>query len=214
MMVCNLTLAAGTLNGLLFYANILIANRSIFFPFESFLTVFVSWLGLNLGLSVCFFKGMDAYSKILIQISFEVYLIILMIAIILLGRNVRIATFFHKYKLHPVHTLATLIMLSYEKLSHKVYSIVAFTKLVYPNNKTPDIVWLHDPCFMYDHGPKHLSLMIIAVCIIIAGVVFNLVLLFNKVIIARCRSVHFNSCIQCPIQTKPPILGRTFTAHP
>lgn len=101
MMVCNLTVAAGTLNGLLFYTNILIANRSTFFPFQqSFFTVFVSWLGLNLGIATCFYDGMDAFAKVWIQISFEAYLIVLMFVIIMLGRNVKVSTFFHRHNLH------------------------------------------------------------------------------------------------------------------
>ena len=135
---------------------------STFFPFEeqSILTVFVSWLGLNLGIATCFYNGMNAFVKMWVQISFEVYLIFLMIAIILLGRNVKVSNFFHKYNLHPVHTLATLTMLSYEKLSCKVFSLTAFTTIKYPNNAT-DRVWLFDPCLKY--GPKHIPLAIVAV---------------------------------------------------
>ena len=191
MMFCNLTLASGTLNGLLFYANIVIANRSIFFPFQSFLTVFVSWLGLNLGIATCFFNGMNSIWKVWLQILFEVYLMILMFIIVQMGRSVKVSTFFHKYNLHPVNTLATLVMLSYEKLCRNIFSFVATIELVYPDNST-NTVWLYDPCLKYELK-HHLPLAIIAACIVITGVIFNLVLLFNKVIIARCRSVYFNS---------------------
>ena len=53
--ILNLTVSQGTMNGLIFYANIVVANRSIFFPahcnkFVSFLSVFISWLNLDFGI--------------------------------------------------------------------------------------------------------------------------------------------------------------------
>ena len=66
--ILNLTVSQGTINGLIFYANIVAAKRSIFFPaqhnnFVSFLSVFISWLNLDLGIETCFIKGLDGYWK-------------------------------------------------------------------------------------------------------------------------------------------------------
>jgi len=55
MLKCNLTVATGTLNGLIFYANIIRANHAVFFPpgkaevLSSILSVFIAWLNLDLG---------------------------------------------------------------------------------------------------------------------------------------------------------------------
>ena len=90
MMVCNLTLATGAINGPLFYANILITNRFVFFPQHKLsipLQVCVSMLGLNLGITTCFYDGLDGLGKIFMQIAFETYLIFLMIIVVLSGRN-------------------------------------------------------------------------------------------------------------------------------
>lgn len=61
----NLTVVVGTLSGLLFYANIVSANRVVLLPFSepNFITVFISWLNLELGIDVCFIKGMNTYIK-------------------------------------------------------------------------------------------------------------------------------------------------------
>ena len=62
----NMTVAIGTLNGIIFYANIVAANKNIFLPssnHEYFFTVFISWLNLEIGIDTCFVKGMDAYDK-------------------------------------------------------------------------------------------------------------------------------------------------------
>ena len=59
LLILNLTVATGTLNGLIFYANIVAENQHKFFPSTSFVTVFVSWFNLELGIDTCFFDGMD-----------------------------------------------------------------------------------------------------------------------------------------------------------
>ena len=66
LMVLNITAAAGTVNGLVFYANIVKANEAIFIPPEatgSVLTVFIAWLNLDVGIEVCFYDGLDAFVK-------------------------------------------------------------------------------------------------------------------------------------------------------
>ena len=196
MMVCNLTLASGTLSGLIFYANIVIANYTTYFPFQrqNVLTVFVSWLGLNLGIATCFYNGMDGFGKMWVQLSFEFYLIILVVLVVLLGKSVKISNFFHRHNLKPVHTLATLIMLSYEKLGRRIFSLVSYTRLAYPNG-TNDTVWLFDPNLSLLKG-KHISLVIVAFFILVTGIFFNLILLFGKVLIAKSKSVYFNNFME------------------
>ena len=67
LLKCNLTISTGTLNGLIFYANIVMISHAIFFPvqtanaFTHFLSIFIAWLNLDRGIEVCFFKSMDAY---------------------------------------------------------------------------------------------------------------------------------------------------------
>ena len=45
LLVFKLTVAAGTINGLIFYANIVAVNRAVFFPPNetNILTVFIAW---------------------------------------------------------------------------------------------------------------------------------------------------------------------------
>ena len=62
LLVCKLTVATGTLSGLVFYANIVGVNRTIFLPVESTgaLSVFIAWLNLDFGIEACFYDGLDA----------------------------------------------------------------------------------------------------------------------------------------------------------
>ena len=66
ILLLNMTVATGTIHGLIFYANILTANHSVFLHFATpnFLTVFISWLNLDLGIETCFYDGMDSYGKL------------------------------------------------------------------------------------------------------------------------------------------------------
>ena len=59
----NLTVSQGTTNGLIFYANRVKANEAVFFPpgDTNILTVFISWINLDLGIGTCFVDGLNAY---------------------------------------------------------------------------------------------------------------------------------------------------------
>ena len=66
LMILNLTVSAGTINGLIFYANVIRAQHTMFFVPEianSFLNKFIAWLNLDLGIESCFYDGLDAFTK-------------------------------------------------------------------------------------------------------------------------------------------------------
>jgi len=62
LIICNLTVSMGTINGLIFYANIVRVNNANFFlktlglkVFQQVLAVFIAWLNLEVGIETCFF---------------------------------------------------------------------------------------------------------------------------------------------------------------
>ena len=81
LLMLNLTVAIGTLNGILFYANIIAANGSTYMPFSNpnFATIFISWLNLEIGFDACLFEGMNPFWKILLQLAFPTYVIFLVL---------------------------------------------------------------------------------------------------------------------------------------
>ncbi len=82
IIVLNITIATGNIHGLIFYANVVAANRAIFFPsLNNFLTVFVSWVNLDLGIETCFYDGITSQAKVLLQLVFPAYLFLLMLLI-------------------------------------------------------------------------------------------------------------------------------------
>ena len=90
--VLNLTVAEGTINGLIFYANIVQANQAVFFPPESVVglypvKVFIAWLNLDFGIMTCFFDGLDSYWKTWLQFVFSLYLWAIITLIIYLSHK-------------------------------------------------------------------------------------------------------------------------------
>ena len=71
-----ITVSQVTTNGLIFYANIVKANEAVFFPpgDTNILTVFISWLNLDLDFETCFVDGLSGYWKTWLQFVFPVYI--------------------------------------------------------------------------------------------------------------------------------------------
>ena len=109
----NLTVSVGTINGLIFYANVVKIYEHIFFPkgHIPFLSLFISWLNLDLGIETCFYNKMDSWSKMWLQFVFPAYVLFVLIFIIILLRHSSKAVRFVGRQAIPV--LATLILLSY-----------------------------------------------------------------------------------------------------
>ena len=186
ILVLNITIATGNIHGLIFYANIVAANRAIFFPsLNNFLTVFVSWVNLDLGIETCFYNGMNSQGKVLLQLVFPAYLFLLMFFIIILSK------YFDSFaKLlsnrNPVAALGTLVLLSYSKLLRFVIAALQHRVLDYPNG-TSDIVWVYDgnvQYFVRDHLPRFVA----AAIILIAGGLFTILLFFGQWF-PRCSKV-------------------------
>ena len=127
LLVLRLTVAAGTINGLIIYANVVAVNSATFFHPRStnILTVFIAWLNLDLGIERCFYNGMDAYVKTWLQFAFRLYVWTL-VGLIIIGSHYsgRIAKIFGS---NPVAVLATLFLLSYAKLLRTVIAALSYT---------------------------------------------------------------------------------------
>ena len=175
LLVLNMTVAVGTLNGLIFYANVVYANKSILLPFQeaNSIIAFISWLNLELGIDTCYFRGMDTYTKTWLQLAFPAYVILLVVLVII------ISSYSSKFsnligKKNPVATLATLILLSYAKLLEVCFMSLSVGILEYPDGSS-EMLWLPDATVKYLSG-KHIPLFIAAVLILLVGLVYTALL--------------------------------------
>ena len=178
LLVCKLTVATGTLSGLVFYANIIGANRTIFLPVKSpdVLSVFIAWLNLDLGIETCFYNGMDSYSKTWLQFVFPAYIwMIVGLVVVVCNYSPRFANLLGS---NPVSVLATLILLSYTKVLRTLITVIYVTYLEYPNYHKG--VWLYDANIDYLSG-KHIPLFVVAVFVFLfLFFPYTLLLLFGQ----------------------------------
>ena len=177
LLLLNMTVAVGTLNGLIFYANVVYAYQSILLPFEetNLITVFISWLNLDLGIDACYFPGMDTYIKTWLQLAFPAYVIFLVVSIIIISYY---STKFSNLigKKDPVATLATLILLSNAKLVEVCFKSLTVGILQYPYGSNETLrVWLPDATVKYLSG-KHIPLFITAIFILLLCLVYTALL--------------------------------------
>ena len=181
LLVCKLTVATGTLSGLVFYANIVGDNRTIFLPGESTnpFTVFIAWLNLDFGIETCLYDGMNAYSKTWLQFVFPVYLWVLVGLMILISHfSQRFANLLGS---NPVSILATLILLSYAKILRTIITALSSTDLEYSDHPSKSVrVWLYDANIDYVHG-KHIPLFLVATIVFFfLFLPYTLLLLFGQ----------------------------------
>ena len=165
------------MHGLVFYANIVGPNRTIFLPVESTdaFSVFIAWLNLDFRIETCFYDGMDAYSKTWLQFVFPVYIWVLVGLMILVSHfSQRFAKLLGN---NPVSVLATLILLSYTKILRTLIAVFYITYLEYPKyNKR---MWLYDANIDYLSG-KHIPLFVVAVLVFVfLFLPYTLLLLFG-----------------------------------
>ena len=194
LLVLRLTVAAGTINGLIFYANILAVNWAIFFQpqvkitnvptklIANVLSVFIAWLNLDLGIETCFYIGMDANVKTLMQFAFPLYVWAL-VGMIIVGSHYsgRMAKIFGR---NPIAVLPTLFLLSYAKLLRTIIVALSFTSLEYPNN-LHIAVWLYDGNVRYLSG-RHIPLFTAAmVCLIFLFLPYTMLLIFSQYLQAK-----------------------------
>ena len=203
LLFLNLSVAVGTLNGLIFYANIIDSSKSAFFTSSTkVFSVFISMLNLEIGFDVCFYKGMDTYWKTWIQLAFPMYVISLVIMIIILSRySIRFSMLIAKK--NPVATLATLVLLSYMTLLRTIITVLSQAKLNYSDD-AHKMVWLPDANMSYLTG-KHIPLFIAAILILAIGVVYTLLLFCWQWLLKHMkyhRLCHFFEAYHAPYQFK------------
>ena len=184
--VLNLTVAEGTINGLIFYANIVQANQAVFFPTGSageipilrvLLKVFIAWLNLDFGITTCFYDGLDGYWKTWLQFAFPLYLWAITLLIVYLSHKFQsVARVFGN---NSVPVLATLIFLSYTKLLRTIIIALSFSFLEV-SGKSTVTVWSFDGNIEYLSG-KHIPLFVVALAVLLfLWLPYTTLLLFDQ----------------------------------
>ena len=179
LLLCKLTVTVGSINGLIFYANIIAVNHSVLLPSgeQNVLTIFIAWLNLDVGIETCFYDGMDTYARTWLQFAFPLYVWAIVGTIVILSHYYgAVARMFGR---NPIAVLATLFLLSYAKLLRTIIAVLSFTYLEYPDGAEV-AVWLYDGNVRYLKG-KHIPMFLTALLVLLLLFLpYTLLLLFGQ----------------------------------
>ena len=176
ILALDLTVATGTINGMLFYANVVSLSSNIFFQSETsnILTIAISWMNVTIGFDTCFIDGLDTEAKTWLGLVFPAYVFVLIIILIQLSKcSPKFGRLLGKG--NPIAVLATLILLFYTKLLRNTIKIFSFAVLHYPNGSV-DTVWRPDAKIKYFRG-SHIPLVVVGIVIVVAVLIYTLLFL-------------------------------------
>ena len=209
--IFDFTVQQGTVNGLIFYANVVWIYKSVFFPTTTnehwttyFLKVFVAWINLDFGIEACFYHGLNAYVHTWLQFLFPFYIWGIMIIIVVGCRfSQRLTEYFGN---NSVPVLATLFLLSFVKLLRTISSVLHITHLDYalePANSKD--VWSIDGNIPYLEK-EHAPLFAFAVFVLLFFCVpYTFILLFEQCLV-KCAKYR----ILCWVHKLKPFFDAYF----
>ena len=172
LLKCNLTVSIGTLNGLIFYANIVQVNSKVFFSthptgnmstISGILSVFIAWINLDLGIEVCFAENLNTFSRAWLQFTFPIYIWCIIGLLIIVCRYS--TTVSRLTGSNTVSVLATLFLLSYAKLLRTTLDAFSPITITDPNN-TDHLRWLLDGNYGFLQWP-HLAIFLVALLVLV-----------------------------------------------
>ncbi len=178
LLLLQINVSTGTVNGLILYANLVNIHRERIFPpntISSPLLLFISWINLDFGISSCFYNGLNYYWYTWLQFVFPLYLWLLTLLVIICSRYFKM--FRALLGSNPVAMLATIILLSYTKLLQVSLQILDFREITYSYNNSTTYVWKLDPTLSC-WGPGYLSIATFALSLLVLFLVpYNLLIL-------------------------------------
>ena len=128
----RLTVATGTVNGIIFYANTLSLvldklTEGSHGSLQTTQVVIISLLNLDLGFPLCLYKGMTTAAKVGFQFVFPIYLWSIVIGMIVVSKySIKLSNFISN---SSVQVLATLLYLSFAKLLRTVIDIASYSRI-------------------------------------------------------------------------------------
>ena len=168
LFLLRISISSGITTGLIFYAN-LFASTSRFtlddidFIPGKIVFVWINLMNLSLGFPMCFFDGMTELYKTGLQFVFPLYLIMIVIAFIICSHY---STKLSKLTSHySVQVLATLIFLSYSKVSNASINSLFFVRV-----ETDDDIsyrWYANANIYYFKDGRHVILGVVSIGILL-----------------------------------------------
>ena len=179
--ILDLTVANGSINGFIFYSNIVWMNKHMLLSLDNrcpVLQVFLAWFNLDFGIETCFFNGLDAYAFTYLQFIFPIYIWCISIALIYIAQR------FNILGNNGVPVLATLLLLSYSKIFNIITSIMTVTYVteigISSNSSNISLVWGVDGNITYFNILRIPLLIIATLLLIFVCIPYMVALLFPR----------------------------------
>ena len=185
----KLTLTTGTINGVVFYAQVANAGFLEYMSESSsklyhFCNSVLSFLNLNLGFPLCFYNGMNQLWKTGLSLVFPVYLLSIVVVIIIISRYSTWLS--NRTSRSSIQVLVTVVHLSFSKLL--ITLIDVFTPAtVYTANDTRR-VWYWDGSVSF-MGRSHYPLVIVTAITVTIFIVPYIVLLIVGKPLTKCSKM-------------------------
>ena len=202
MSTLKLTLTSGTLNGIIFFAQLTVLvkddsyrygqSNSMLFDVSVYIANwFVSVLNLQLGLGVptaiCLYAEMDEFVKTCVQLLFPLYLLTIVVFLILASHySVSLS---NRISPWSVQVLVTVIHLSFAGICETVVDVFMPTYIYVEGRNKPLHVWYSDGTVEYGKG-KHLCLMIGTSVVAAILILPYITLLIGGRFLIRCRKFN------------------------
>ena len=186
LLALRLTVAEGTINGLIFYANIFYLMKYQFLGTEVEQFVFLAWLNLDFGIKSCFYDGMNTYQNTWLQFLFPLYIWVLIGLVIFSSSYSSWMT--RKLGTNPVAVLATLVLLSFNKIVYTITSVFEITRIKYTYVNSSEVryksVWLLDanPLMSSAFIPLFITSLLVFIFLVLPYALF---LVFGQCLQAR-----------------------------
>ena len=189
--VLNMTVSQGTINGLVFYANVVWAFQDVLSPnvttngWFSVMKTFIAWINLDFGIQTCFIQGLTGYAKIWLQFVFPLYIWSIAGAMVISAHYSKKMT--KLFGNNCVQVLATLFLLSYAKLFRTIITVMVPAVLeIYPQNSDQrnevSVVWAFDGNLSYGGNPHGFLLVVALLFLILLWLPYTTFLLLFRLI--------------------------------
>ena len=190
----NLTVLQGTINGIVLYVNI-IALMDDFLEKNAVrpLRVPLALINFDLGFTLCFFHGMDEFTKCFLLFAFPIFLFTILVAIVIAAVKCNLKIFRVPFIANrSVPVLGTIMLLTYTDLASAVITALRFTKIYNVTSGNYRTVWLYQPELEYFRG-KHIGLAVIALLVSMVYLIpFTITMLLGDWLRRHIRKLWFS----------------------
>ena len=177
----KLTISAGTINGVIFFANMWNTGLLEILSYKddsiwvAVNRIFISLINLGLGFPLCFYDRMTELTKSWLQLVFPVYLLALVVLLVIVSRySMRVSRLVYS---SAVPVLVTVVHLSFSRLLLSVIDAFSLGQ-IHTDNSGVKQVWLRDGSVAY-FDLQHGALMIVSLILAAVFILPYLILLLG-----------------------------------